>query len=115
MGSTVIEGRDQDAEVFPKLTAEESAYVCQVPWTPDIGKTMVRLVRERVKSEIGKPLFGTVVVDADFVVLLKISDGLLKERVASRNVRFQDAKNMQAQIEEEVRNSGIPWIEFRAG
>ena len=76
---------------------------------------MVQLVRERVKSEIGKPLFGTVVVDADFVILLKISDDLLRERVASRNVRFQDAKNMQAQIEEEVRNSGIPWIEFRVG
>jgi hypothetical protein len=115
MLANVPEGRDQDAEVFPRLTAEESTYVCQVPWTPEIGRTMVRLVRERVESEIGRPLFGTVVIDADFVVLLKISDELLRVRVASRDVRFQDAKSMQAQIEQEVRDSGIPWIEFSVG
>ena len=43
---------------------------------------LIRLVKERVHSEIGRPVFGTVVIDSDLVVLLKISDELLASRVA---------------------------------
>jgi hypothetical protein len=107
--------RDQDAEIFPLLTKTESDYVCQTPWTPEIGRTMTRLVRERVKAESGRPLFGTVVVDADFIVLLKISDGLLAERAAQRGVNLADAKAMQEQLEEDVRASGVPWTEYSVG
>lgn len=104
--------RDQDKEVFPKLTEEEKAYVCQTPWTEEIGRTMTQFVRERVLSEVGKPVFGTVVIDCDLIVLLKISDQLLATRVALRGAQFSDAKNMQSRIEAEVRASGIPHIEF---
>ena len=107
--------RDQDTEVFPKLSKEEADYVCQIPWTQEIGHAMSRFVKERVRSEVGRPIFGTVVIDADLIVLLKISDPLLATRVASRNVRLEDAKNMQQQIENEVRSSGIPFIEYPVG
>ena len=109
------EGRDQDDEVFPLLTPAESEYVCQQPWTPEIGRAMTAFVRERVRSRVGRPVFGTVVIDADLVVLLKISDSLLQSRAAARGTAFGDAKNMQAQLEEEVRASGIPWIEYPVG
>ena len=97
------------------MSQVESDYVCQEPWTEEIGRTMTRLVRERVSTKVGQPLFGTVVIDADLVVLLKISDSLLKERVGRRKVRFEDAKGMQAQLEQEVRESGIPWVEYTVG
>ena len=111
----ISDARDQDREVFPTLSQVESDYVCQEPWTEEIGRTMTRLVRERVSTKVGQPLFGTVVIDADLVVLLKISDSLLKERVGRRKVRFEDAKGMQAQLEQAVRESGIPWVEFSVG
>lgn len=103
---------DMDELVFPQLTQEESDYVNQTPWTPEIGETMVRLVKEKVKIKPGEPVFGTVVIDSDLVVFLKISDDLLKKRTAQRGVSFEDAKNMQRQIEDEIEKSGIPKIEF---
>ncbi|MCB0337021.1 MAG: hypothetical protein KDD62_11975 [Bdellovibrionales bacterium] len=106
---------DQDKEVFPKLTQQESDFVCQTPWTEEIGRTMTRLVRERVATRPGSPIFGTVVIDCDHIVLLKIGDDLLRERVGKRGAKFQDAKNMQRQLEEEVRSSGISWSEYSVG
>lgn len=103
---------DMDVLLFPKLTKAESNYVCSDPWTEDIGKTMTRLAREKLKVEAGKPVFGTVVLDCDLVVYLKINDELLRRRTASRNVDFADAKNMQNQIENEVKKSGIKTIEL---
>lgn len=117
--STFVRGiknaQDMDSLIFPKLSKEESDYVNQNPWTEDIGRTMVRLVRERVKVEPGKPVFGTVVLESDLVIELKISDTLLVERAALRNVSFEDAKNMQNQIENEIKQSGIPTIGFNVG
>lgn len=114
--STMIEqvpgARDQDKEIFPKLSKEQAEYVCRTPWTQEIGNTMTQLVREHLRTEVGRPLFGTVVLDADLIVLLKISDLLLRSRATARGVSFEDAKNMQAQIEEEVKHSGMPWIEY---
>jgi dipeptidase E len=106
---------DMDALVFPKLTKEEADYVCQIPWTPEIGNTMNRLAKERVVIEAGKPVFGTVVLDCDLVVYLKISDWLLRQRTGLRGVDFNDAKNMQNQIEKEIRESGKPVVEFFVG
>lgn len=103
---------DMDDLVFPLLTKEEEEYVCQSPWTPEIGKTMGRLVKERVKAEKGKPLFGTVLLDCDLIVYLKITDKRLKERVSSRNSVFEDAKNMQKSIENEIKKSNIPVVRF---
>jgi len=117
--STLIEhltgAKDMDKLVFPLLTKEEADYVCQTPWTPEIGETMTRLTKERVKVQVGEPVFGTVVLDADRIVHLKISDDLLRERTAARNVSFEDAKNMQQHIEAEIAASGLPVIEFEVG
>lgn len=103
---------DMDKLVFPKLTKAESDYVCSKPWTEEIGKTMIRLVKERVKVEPGIPVFGTVVLDCDLIVYLKINDDLLLERTRLRGKDFEDAKNMQAMIEEEIKHSGIRTIEL---
>ena len=35
--------RDQDREVFPRLTEAEKAFVSQTPWTEEIGHTMTQL------------------------------------------------------------------------
>ncbi len=103
---------DMDKLVFPLLTEEEAEYVCQTPWTSEIGKTMDRLVKEKVIVEPGKPVFGTIVLDSDLIIYLRISDELLRQRTASRNVDFEDAKNMQTQIERDITQSKTPVIEF---
>lgn len=101
--------------MFAKMTKAEAEYVCQTPWTPEIGETMTRLVRQYVQSAIGIPVFGTVVIDCDLIVELKISDNLLLERTARRNAQFIDAKNMQQQLREEILASGKPYIQFEVG
>ena len=117
--STLVENlsgaRDMDTLLFPLLSSEEIEYVCQTPWTPEIGMTMTRLTREKVKVNPGEPVFGTVVLDADRLIYLKISDELLQERTAQRNVSFTDAKNMQQHIEAEMMTSGLPVITFDVG
>ena len=106
---------DMDELLYPQLTKEEAEYVGQVPWTEEIGRTMTRLAKERIKVKPGNPVLGTVVLDCDLIILLKISDDLLRERTKLRDVRFEDAKNMQNQIEEEVERSGLPVIEVEVG
>jgi bifunctional DNA-binding transcriptional regulator/antitoxin component of YhaV-PrlF toxin-antitoxin module len=103
---------DMDDLIFPKLSKEERDYVCQKPWTKDIGKTMIRLVRERVHIKPGKPVFGTVVIDSDYIVYLKASDELLRERSKKRRKDYTDSKNMQAQLEKEIKSSKIPYAEI---
>ncbi len=113
--NNIENAHDMDELVFPKLTKEEHDYVCQHPWTPEIGETMDRLVKENIKIESGKPVFGTVVLDSDLIVYLHISDELLKKRTELRGANFEDAKNMQKQIEEDIKQSNIPTIEFLVG
>ena len=103
-------GVDMDEIIFKLLTDEEKEYVCQTPWTEDIGNTMDRLVRERIKIQKGMPVFSTVIIDCDLIVYLKISDELLQKRTKLRNVDFKDAKNMQLKIEQELKNTLIPVI-----
>ncbi|MBI2632359.1 hypothetical protein HYW75_05120 [Candidatus Pacearchaeota archaeon] len=111
-----IEGaQDMDDLVFPLLSKEERNYVCQTPWTEEIGKTMTRLTREKVKVEAGKPVFGTVLLDCDFIVYLNISEYLLNERCKERKVTYEDATKMNEQIRKEVKTSGIRTIEFVVG
>ena len=104
---------DMDEIVFPLLSQEESDYVCQTPWTLEIGETMIRLTKERVKIEPGKPVFGTVLLDADLIVYLDISDKVLKQRCNKRNVNYEDAKNMQKSIEEEIQESEIECVKIK--
>ena len=103
-------GVDMDEEIFPLLTEEETEYVCQTPWTEEIGNKMDELVRTRLSIKPGIPMFGTVLLDCDLIIYLHITDELLLERTILRNVDFNNAKNMQLKIEEEIKNSNIPTI-----
>ncbi len=103
---------DMDDLVFPKLTKQEANEVNATPWTEEIGKLMDKLAKKYVKVVAGEPVFGTIVFDSDLIVHLKIGDQKLKERVASRNVSFENAKNMQKQIEEQIKKSKIDTIEI---
>lgn len=103
-------GLDMDKVIFPLLTKEESDYVCQTPWTKEIGKKMTYLVKTKLKIEPREPLFGTVLIDCDLIVYLYITDALLKKRTNLRNVDFTNAKNMQTEIEEEIKKSNIKVI-----
>ena len=99
-----------DKEIFPLLTQEETDYVCQTPWTEEIGNKMDELVRTKLKIQPGTPLFGTVLLDCDLIIYLHINDELLQERTRLRNTDFNNAKNMQKKIEEEIKKSNIPTI-----
>lgn len=103
-------GLDMDKIIFPLLSQEEMDYVCQTPWTQEIGKTMDRLVKEKIKIQAGKPVFGTVIIDCDLIVYLNISEELLKQRTKSRNVSFNDAKMMKDSIEQELTRTDIPVV-----
>lgn len=103
-------GVDMDEEIFSLLTEEETEYVCQTPWTEEIGNKMDELVRTRLSIKPGIPMFGTVLLDCDLIIYLHITDELLLERTKSRNVDFNNAKNMQLKIEEEIKKSSIPTI-----
>lgn len=108
-------GVDMDEVLWPQLTEEEKAYADSDPWTPEVGEVMDRWAKERVLVNPGYPVFGTIVLDADLIVYLIISDELLKERVALRGAKFENVKNMQKQINDNVRTSGLPLIEFHVG
>lgn len=103
-------GCDMDELIFPLLSKEERDYVCGDPWTKEIGETMDRLVRERVVITPGIPLFGTVILDADLIVYLHISDELLNVRCEKRKANFINAKGMQAKIEEEIKTLNVKVI-----
>lgn len=111
----VKNGLDMDKLIFPLLSEEEKEYVCQTPWTEEIGETMDRLVKERIKIQAGQPVFGTVIIDCDLIVYLNISDELLKKRTSSRNVNYEDAKNMKDSIEKDLNKTDIPiiWVEVK--
>lgn len=98
-------GLDMDKEIFPLLTKEETDYVCSTPWTKKIGQKMDELVRAKLSINPGIPMFGTVLLDCDLIVYLHINDELLLERTKLRNVDFENAKNMQTKIEEEIKKS----------
>ena len=103
-------GLDMDKEIFPLLSKEETEYVCQTPWTEEIGNKMDELVRTKLKIQPGTPMFGTVLLDCDLTIYLHINDELLQERTRLRNTDFNNAKNMQKKIEEEIKKSNIPTI-----
>ncbi|MDO8509091.1 MAG: hypothetical protein Q7S27_05405 [Nanoarchaeota archaeon] len=108
-----IEGAlDMDALVFPALSKKEKEYVCQSPWTVEIGNYMTQLVNQRIKVVKSRPLFGTVVLDSDFIIYLNINNKLLEERCQKRNVDFIDAKNMQNYIEKQIKISNINCIKY---
>lgn len=110
---SIPQAQDMDELIFPKLTKAETKFVCQVPWTKEIGQTMNRLVKEKIKVKKGNPVFGTVILDCDLIIYLDISDKLLKERTKKRKVNFKDAKNMKMQLIEEIKESKIPVVKIK--
>ena len=105
-------GLDMDEEIFSLLTKEETDYVCQTPWTREIGEKMDYFVKTKLKIDPGFPLFGTVLIDCDLIIYLHINDELLKKRTDLRKVNFINAKNMQIKIEEELNNTDIKTIKI---
>jgi broad-specificity NMP kinase len=106
--------QDMDVLVFPRLTAQEVTRVNQ-RWSLDVGRTMTALTRRHVSIKPGEAVSGTVLLECDLVVRLRISDELLAERTSSRQARFDDAKLLDSAISEEVAKSGLPVIEVDLG
>ncbi len=104
--------QDMDKLIFPLLTPQEQAYVCQTPWTPEIGEFMTCVTKQRVQVTPGQPVFGTVVLEADIIVHLLISDETLQERTTRRGVSFENAQNMQAHIQQAIVESQVPVVHF---
>ncbi|MEI7563211.1 MAG: hypothetical protein WCJ39_06190 [bacterium] len=73
---------------------------------------MTKWVKEKVKLKKGEPIFGTVRLDSDIVIHIKVEDDLLKERTEKRNAKFENIKNMQKDIEDDIENSNAEVIEF---
>ncbi len=103
---------DMDKLVFSLLTKDEADYVCQEPWTPEIGAEMTRLTKKHIQIQPGMPVFGTVLLDADTIVYLKIDEDSLRQRTEARGVNFDDARAMQRAIEASLATSTAQLIEF---
>jgi shikimate kinase len=91
---------DMDEVLWPQLTKKEEAYICQKPWTREIGDYTRRIVKERVTIKAGQPIFSLILLDSDVIVYLDISDELLVEHCKQRGSVFQDAKNVKYAIED---------------
>lgn len=93
---------DMDEVLWPQLTKDEEAYICQKPWTREIGNFTSKLVKERVTVKAGQPIFSLILLDCEVIVYLDISDELLAEHCKKRGSAFQDAKNVKNAIENTV-------------
>lgn len=100
--SQFIETVDMDEVLWPTLSKEEESYICQKPWTSDIGKFTSKLVRERVAIKSGHPLFSLILLDCDVIIYLGISDVLLQKHCQKRNASFEDAKKVKCVIESTI-------------
>ena len=92
---------DMDEAIGALLTSEESRYICQTPWTEEIGQFYDELIYKKIRVVPGNPMFGTVIVDCEVVVYLDINDDVLMKHCIKRNVDFESAKNMKEAIEED--------------
>lgn len=60
------------------MKEEYNECVCQTPWTEEIGQTMDKLVKEKIKIKSGQPVFGTVIIDSDLIVYLNILQNVIE-------------------------------------
>lgn len=97
------EAIDMDDALWPTLSEKEEAYICQKPWTKDIGIFTSKIVKERVKVQPGHPLFSLIVLDCDLIVYLNISDELLHRHCEKRGASFEDALNVKLAIENSLK------------
>ena len=100
--SQINEAVDMDDILWPTLSKAEESYICQKPWTKDIGKFTSKLVKERVVIKPGQPLFSLILLDCDIIVYLGISDELLQKHCQQRNASLEDAKNVKYAIERAI-------------
>ncbi len=91
---------DMDEVLWPQLTKDDEAFICQKPWTREIGDFTKKLVKERVAIKAGQPTFSLILLDSEVIVYLDICDELLAEHCKKRGSVFQDAKNVKDAIEE---------------
>ncbi|MDP3955760.1 MAG: hypothetical protein Q8Q18_00735 [bacterium] len=105
---------DMDNILFPQLTADERAFVFQKPWIPEVGIEMKRLAQKWIIVRPGAPVFATVLLNADLIVHLQISDNLLRQRIVrkDRPQPFELCNGVQRQLETDILESGIPYYEF---
>lgn len=100
---------NEQKEIEPLLTQAEKDYVCG-PWTPEVGQFMTKKAHESIKIEVGHPVFGTIVFPSDLIVEINVPDNILRERIRQKNINEKDVFNMKAQIESEIKKSGIEKI-----
>lgn len=91
-----------DEALWPTLSKEEELYICQKPWTNEIGEFTSKIVKERVAIKLGHPLFSLILLDCDVIVYLGISDELLLKHRQERKASFEDAKNIKYTIESTI-------------
>lgn len=94
---------DMDEALWPTLSKDEETYICQKPWTSEIGAFTAKLVSERVKIEPRHPLFSLILLECDLIVYLNISDELLISHCESRSASFDDARNVKSAIENSIK------------
>ena len=95
---------DLDDVLWPQLTKEEEDYICQKPWTNEIGAFTSKLVHERISIKPGHPLFSLILIDCDVIVYVDITDELLAEHCKQRGSNFIDVKNVKNAIENRWNN-----------
>ena len=95
---------DMDAVLWPQLTKDKEAYICQKPWTRKMGDFTRKIVKERVTIKAGQPIFSLILLDCEVIVYLDISDELLADHCKKRGSAFQDAKNVKDAIENALNN-----------
>lgn len=111
----IPESRDMDDILFPQLSLEEKRVVFRKPWRPSVGQKMKELARQKIVVEPGRPVFATVILEADLIIWLQIDDLLLQRRIANRLERpqiYQDVKAMEAQLSYDIERSGILYVIF---
>lgn len=114
---------DMDSVVFPKMSDDERREVsARVIWSPETGRRMTEIARRMteiarryISIERGHPVFGTVLLDSDYIVHLKASEFLLQQRTGERCVDYFIAKNMADFIESQVRSSRVRYLDFILG
>lgn len=103
---------DMDELLFPLLTDKEEEIVCGSPWTEEIGQYMDSLAKERIKIEVGHPVFSTVLLDSDLYIVLVAQEKVLKERTKLRGTDYESSLNMQNKIIKEIEKTNIPHIKI---
>lgn len=68
---------------------------------------MIKKTHELIRIKAGNPVFGTIVFPSDLVIEVTVPDETLRERIRRRNSNEADVFNMKAQIEDEIKKSGI--------